>query len=95
MVDFLMIGRGVAQGAEQFYWMKMECMAFSLVREPTHTSPWDAMGAFVTLDGRFALSRERMDLQELMGPRPRGSRRLSRQSGGSGSWRTLVPSSAS
>jgi len=56
-------------GAEQFYWMEMEWSALHLVRgcEPYFTL--DETGTFVSPDGRFALSRERMDLRGLMGPR--------------------------
>src|SRR3712207_5914889 len=49
--------------------MEVEWTALRLLRglEPDFTM--DETGAFVTLDGRFAVSRERMDLRGLMGPR--------------------------
>ncbi len=67
-------GRG-AQGEEErpgydeFFEMELEWTALELLRgvEPDFTL--DAAGAFVTLDGRFAVSRRRIDLRGLMGPR--------------------------
>ncbi len=52
----------------EFWEMQVEWTALHLVRglEPDFTM--DETGAFVTLDGRFALSRERMDLRGLIGP---------------------------
>lgn len=54
---------------EDFWEMEMEWEALHLIRglEPTFTL--DEWGAFWTLDGRFALSRHRMDLRGLHGPR--------------------------
>lgn len=56
-------------GAEESYWMQMEWVALDLIRgvEPYFTL--GEAGAFVTPDGRFAVSRRRMDLRGLMGPR--------------------------
>jgi hypothetical protein len=53
---------------EGFWEMQVEWTALHLVRglEPDFTM--DETGAFVTLDGRFALSRERVDLRGLIGP---------------------------
>jgi len=49
--------------------MEVEWTALRLIRglEPDFTM--DQSGAFVTLDGCFAVSRKRMDLRGLMGPR--------------------------
>ncbi len=54
---------------EQFWEMHMEWTALHLVRglEPDFTL--DGSEAFVTLDGRFGVSRERIDLRGLSGPR--------------------------
>lgn len=53
--------------------MEMEWTALRLLRglEPSFTLDSDGFpgDAFVTLDGRFAVSRERTDLRGLMGPR--------------------------
>ena len=59
----------VQLGAEESYRDQLEWIALHLVRgiEPDFTL--DEEGVFRTLDGRFALSRERMDLGGLMGPR--------------------------
>jgi hypothetical protein len=56
-------------GFVDFWEMEMEWEALHLIRglEPTFTL--DEGGAFWTLDGRFALSRYRMDLRGLHGPR--------------------------
>jgi hypothetical protein len=53
----------------EFWEMHIEWTALHLVRgfEPDFTL--DGSGAFVTPDGRFAVSRERMDLRGLSGPR--------------------------
>jgi len=57
----------------EFWEMQMWWTALHLVRglEPDFTLNSEAGDAFVTLDGRFAVSRERMDLRGLMGPRTR------------------------
>jgi hypothetical protein len=57
------------QACKDFWLMEAEWTALQLVRghEPRFTL--DATDAFVTLDGRFAVSRRRMDLRNLMGPR--------------------------
>jgi hypothetical protein len=54
---------------EEFWKMQMEWAALHLIRglEPDFTM--DETGAFVALDGRFAVSHSRMDLRGLMGPR--------------------------
>jgi hypothetical protein len=54
---------------DEFFEMQIEWTALDLLRgvEPDFTL--DAAGAFVTLDGRFAVSRRRIDLRGLMGPR--------------------------
>ena len=57
----------------EFWEMQMWWTALHLVRglEPDFTLDSEAGDAFVTLGGRFAVSRERMDLRGLMGPRTR------------------------
>ncbi len=56
--------------AEELYWMEMEWSALHLVRGCDPYFALDETGAFVTPDGRFALSRERReDLRGFMGPR--------------------------
>jgi hypothetical protein len=57
--------------AEEFYWTQMEWEALSLLRGCEPTLTLDGAGAFVTLDGRFALSRERQDARAQMGPETR------------------------
>ena len=54
---------------DEFFEMEVENIALHLIRgiEPDFTL--DETDAFVTLDGRFAVSRRRMDLRGLMGPR--------------------------
>ena len=54
---------------EQFWEMHMEWTALHLVRGPEPGFTLDEAGAFLTPDGRFAVSRERMDLRGLSGPR--------------------------
>src|SRR5918999_3240011 len=53
---------------DEFWEMELEHTALPLLRgvEPYFTL--DERDAFFTLDGRFALSRNRMDLRALMGP---------------------------
>jgi hypothetical protein len=53
---------------DEFWEMEVEHTALHLLRgvEPYFTL--DERDAFLTLDGRFALSRRRMDLRALMGP---------------------------
>jgi hypothetical protein len=62
-------GEEARPGYDGFFEMHIEWTALDLLRgvEPDFTL--DAAGAFVTLDGRFAVSRRRMDLRGLMGPR--------------------------
>ncbi len=56
--------------AEELYWMEMEWSALHVVRGCDPYFALDETGAFVTPDGRFALSRERReDLRGFMGPR--------------------------
>ena len=52
-----------------FWEMQMEWTALHLVRRIEPDFTLDETGAFVTPDGRFAVSRERIDLRGLMGPR--------------------------
>ncbi len=59
---------GNAQSTYKFWAMEMEWTALSLVRGVAPGFTLDEEGAFFTLDGRFALSMQRMDLQALMGP---------------------------
>jgi hypothetical protein len=54
--------------AEQTYWTQMEWEALELVRGLEPTLTLDGAGAFVTLDDRFALGRERQDIRAHMGP---------------------------
>ena len=60
---------GTRPDFREFWEMQIEWVALHLVRglEPDFTL--DAEGAFWTLDGRFAVSLQRIDLQGLMGPR--------------------------
>ena len=59
---------GNAQSTYECWAMEMEWTALSLVRGVDPGFTLDEEGVFFTLDGRFALSRQRMDLQALMGP---------------------------
>ena len=59
----------VQLGAEESYQQEMEWMALSLIRGSEPPLTLDEAGTFRSLDGRFALSRERMELRGLMGPR--------------------------
>ncbi len=62
-------GEQARPGYDGFFEMQIEWTALDLLRgvEPDFTL--EEAGAFVTLDGRFAVSRRRMDLHGLMGPR--------------------------
>lgn len=62
-------GHETAGACDEFFEMQMEWTALDLVRGTEPDFTLDAAGAFVTPDGRFAVSRRRMDLQGLMGPR--------------------------
>jgi hypothetical protein len=53
----------------EFWEMQMEWIALHLVRHLEPDFTLDGSGAFVTLDGRFGVSREHIDLRGLMGPR--------------------------
>jgi hypothetical protein len=53
----------------QFWEMQMEWIALHLIRNLEPGFTLDETGAFLTPDGRFAVSRRRMDLRGLMGPR--------------------------
>ena len=70
-VDGLPVTTWVQTGAEVSFWMQMEWTALDLLSGAEPGLTLDAKGAFVTLDGRFALSRERQDLRGLMGPETR------------------------
>jgi hypothetical protein len=67
--DELLSDEGATTHYEEFWEMQMEWTALHLIRgiEPDFTL--DETDAFVTLDGRFAVSRQRIDLRGLMGPR--------------------------
>lgn len=62
-------GEEARPGYDGFFEMQIEWTALDPLRgvEPDFTL--EEAGAFVTLDGRFAVSRRRMDLHGLMGPR--------------------------
>lgn len=72
--DAAALTSGVAEGGEEhqhlreMWEMQMEWIAIDLIRgvEPNFTL--DAGGAFLTLDGRFALSPGCVDMRNLMGP---------------------------
>jgi hypothetical protein len=51
--------------------LQVEFVAWALIGGYEPTVGVDRDGTFYTLDGRFALDRERMDLQALMGPQTR------------------------
>jgi hypothetical protein len=53
----------------EFWEMQLEWEALRLLRDLEPGFTLDGSGAFFTLDGRFAVSPERMDLRGLMGPR--------------------------
>jgi hypothetical protein len=55
--------------AEQSYWQEMEWTAVWLVLGHGPRLTLDGEGVFRTPSGRFAASRDRVDLQGLMGPR--------------------------
>ena len=52
----------------EFWEMELEHTALHLLREVEPPFTLDSQDRFLTLDGRFALSRNRMDLRALMGP---------------------------
>jgi hypothetical protein len=62
-------GEDARPGYDGFFEMQIEWTALDLLRRVEPDFTLDAAGAFVTLDGRFAVSRRRMDLRGLMGPR--------------------------
>jgi hypothetical protein len=53
---------------DEFWEMEVEHTALHLLRGVEPYLTLDERDAFLTLDGRFALSRRRMDLRALMGP---------------------------
>ena len=53
---------------DEFFEMELEHTALHLLRGVEPYLTLDEPDAFFTLDGRFALSRNRMDLRALMGP---------------------------
>jgi hypothetical protein len=53
---------------DEFWEMELEHTALQLLHGVEPYLTLDERGAFLTLDGRFALSRKRMDLRSLMGP---------------------------
>ena len=66
--DVALSTEGSAQSTYEPWAMEVEWTALSLVRGVDPGFTLDEEGAFFTLDGRFALSRQRMDLRALMGP---------------------------
>ena len=54
---------------DEFFEQQLEWTALDLVRGTEPDFTLDGAGAFVTLDGRFAVSPRRMVLRGLMGPR--------------------------
>jgi hypothetical protein len=53
---------------DEFWEMELEHTAFHLLRGVEPYLTLDERDAFLTLDGRFALSRRRMDVRALLGP---------------------------